>query len=139
MIVLDTNVFSELMRPEPSAEVLAWMRAQVPRELRITAITVAEVRTGIAKLPDGRRRSILHLAAEEVFASFAEQVLAFDAMAADAYAELVSGRVRLGQPIGGFDAQIAAICSVNQAGLATRDQGFASLGLDLVNPWAHAR
>ena len=110
MIVLDTNVASELMRPSPSEVVLEWTRGQRGRDLYTSAITEAEIRCGIERLPDGRRKELLRSTAGEVFAMFAEQILPFDAAAAEQYAIVVSRRDALGLPIDGFDAQIAAIC-----------------------------
>lgn len=136
MIVLDTNVVSELMRPEPTPAVLAWLRQYSGGSLRTTAVTVAEIRYGIARLPDGRRREALQQAASEIFAAFPRQVLPFDLAAANAYADVVTGRERIGNSIDGFDAQIAAICRSQAATLATRNtKDFADTGIALVNPW----
>lgn len=139
MIVLDTNVVSELMRRAPAPAVVAWLGTVAPHDLYTTAITVAEVRYGIARLPDGRRKSQLVEAADEVFLGFPEQVLAFDAAAALAYASVVTARDRAGVPIHGFDAQIAAICRLHQATLATRNVGdFYGTGIEVVDPWQEA-
>lgn len=136
MIVLDTDVVSELMRPAPAASVVTWLRGQPGHELFTTAITVAEIRFGIARLPDGGRHAGLDQAAGEVFAAFPDQVLAFDLAAADAYADIVAHRERLGAPIDGFDAQIAAICRTHAASLATRNtKDFADTGIRVVDPW----
>jgi toxin FitB len=135
MIVVDTNVVSELMRPSPSAVVVAWVRRN-EGELYTTSITLAEIGYGIERLADGRRKQLLRSTAEEVFADFAERVLAFDAEAALAYARIVSGRDRTGLPIDGFDAQIASICNVHQAALATRNaKDFQDTGIDVIDPW----
>ena len=139
MIVLDTNVLSELMRREPAREVVDWVRAQPPNLLCTTAVNVAEVRYGIRRLPRGRRRSTLHEAADEVFSTFADVILPFAATAADHYATVVVERERAGAPISGFDAQIAAICRDHSATLATRNVAdFQGLGLSLVDPWRAA-
>jgi predicted nucleic acid-binding protein len=136
MIVVDTNVVSELMRPSPSERVREWVREQPGRELFTSAVTVAEVLYGIERLPRGRRREELKSAAVEVFDSFADQVLAFDAAAAEQYALVVSHREQLGMPIEGFDAQIAAICRVREAALATRNEAdFRETGIKIINPW----
>ena len=136
MIVADTNVISELMRAEPSPVVRAWVAAHSRHELRITAITVAEILYGIERLPDGKRKVTLREAALEVFGRFIEDVLAFDVAAATVYPEIVDRRDRLGTPISGYDAQIAAICRTHDARLATRnDKDFAGVGIELVNPW----
>jgi hypothetical protein len=136
MIVLDTNVVSELMRAEPAQAVLTWMQANSGDGLYTTAVTVAEIRYGIARLPEGRRRESLHQAADEIFAAFPRQVLPFDLAAANAYADVVSVRESLGKPIDGFDAQIAAICRSQAATLATRNtKDFANTGIAIVDPW----
>lgn len=136
MIVLDTNVTSELMRPTPSPVVTAWLRSRVPAELYTTSITLAEILYGIERLPDGRRRDLLRSTATEVFAAFAEHVLAFDAAAAAEYAQIASHRERAGAPIDGFDGQIAAISRLHGAALATRNtKDFRHLGIELIDPW----
>jgi toxin FitB len=135
MIVVDTNVVSELMRPSPSAVVVGWVRGN-EGDLYTTSITLAEIGYGIERLADGRRKRLLRSTAEEVFADFSERVLAFDAEAAVAYATIVSGRDRAGLPIDGFDAQIASICSVRGAALATRNaKDFQDIGIDVIDPW----
>lgn len=91
MIVVDTNVISELMRPEPDPRVLRWVRAQRSGELRTTSITVAEIRYGIERLPDGLRKGKMLSTVEELFAAFGDSVFSFDATAAEAYARIVSG------------------------------------------------
>lgn len=136
MIVLDTNVVSELMRPEPAPAVLSWLQQQSSGGLRTTTVTVAEIRYGIARLPHGRRRESLHQAASEIFAAFPSQVLPFDLAAANTYADVVTGRETIGNPIDGFDAQIAAICRSRAATLATRNtKDFTDTGIAVVNPW----
>jgi toxin FitB len=135
VIVLDTNVLSELMRSEPAAAVFAWVSAQPRATLYTTSVSKAEILYGIAVLPEGRRS--LALAAEAMFADdFEGRVLPFDEAAAVHYAEIVAARRREGRPIEAFDAQIAATALVAGAGLATRDTGdFAGCGLTLINPW----
>ena len=136
MIVVDTNVTSELMRPSPSPAVSAWLRAQNPNELHTTAVTAAEIGYGISRLPDGHRRDLLADAAVGIFSAFSEHVLPFDVAAAAEYAGIVVNRERAGSPINGFDAQIASICRRHQAVLATRNvKDFAGTGIDLTNPW----
>ncbi|MDI5942443.1 MULTISPECIES: type II toxin-antitoxin system VapC family toxin [Micromonospora] len=136
MIVLDTNVVSELMRAEPAPAVLTWLRQSSGASLHTTVVTVAEIRYGIARLPEGQRRESLHQAANEIFAAFPRQVLPFDLAAAGAYADVVAGRERLGRPIDGFDAQIAAICRARAATLATRNiKDFADTGIGVIDPW----
>lgn len=137
MIVLDTNVVSELMRKNPSGEVVAWVRASAPRNLATTAITVAEIQFGLQRLPRGKRRARLQTSSDELFGRFAEQVLPFDADAAHRYGTIVASRERTARPISGFDAQIAAIALSRDAALATRNvKDFDSLGLTIVDPFA---
>jgi predicted nucleic acid-binding protein len=136
MIVLDTNVVSELMRPDPAPGVARWVRERDRRELLTTAITVAEVRHGVARLPDGRRKQALLAAADEVFSAFGDQVLPVDAAAAVHYADIASGRERAGKPIAGFDALIAAVCRSQGAALATRNVAdFGGTGIEVIDPW----
>ncbi len=135
-VILDTNVISELMLETPDAHVQEWVREVSPDLVCTTSVTLAEVRFGIARLPAGRRRALLGAAADDVFGTFADRVLPFDATAANAYADIVVEREQAGEPIAGFDAQIAAICRVHRAALATRNTSdFTRLGLDLVDPW----
>lgn len=136
MIVLDTNVVSELMRPVPSHVVEGWLRSRSASELFTTSITLAEIGYGLARLPDSHRRELLEAAAAEVFSAFAEQVLAFDALAAEQYGHVVVQRDRVGAPMEGFDAQIASICRARDATLATRNvRDFTSTGIDVIDPW----
>jgi hypothetical protein len=138
VIVLDTNVISELMRHKPDPAVFAWVAAQPRALLYTTSVNKAEILYGIAGLPEGRRRSYLARTATAMFAEeFAERVLPFDAAAAAHYAEIVVGRRRTGNPIEAFDAQIAATALVFGADIATRDvSGFSGCGLTVINPWA---
>ncbi|MGI8869019.1 MAG: type II toxin-antitoxin system VapC family toxin [Mycobacteriales bacterium] len=134
MIVIDTNVVSEMMRERPDPTVLGW--ADAAGRLCTTAVTLAEIEHGIARLPDGRRRDRLAATAATVFADYGEAILPFDARAARRYARIVVGRERAGRPIPAADAQIAAICLSRQATLATRNTGdFDATGIDLINPW----
>ncbi len=136
MIVVDTNVASELMRPAPSHVVAEWVRAHRGADLCTTAITLAEIGYGIERLPSGRRKALLQRTARDVFAAFEDFVLAFDAQAAAHYPDIVAARDRAGMPIDGFDAQIASICRARGAALATRNtKDFESIGIDLIDPW----
>jgi len=136
VIVLDTNVVSELMRASPAEVVVSWLRQQQRGSLATTAITVAEIQYGLARLPVGRRTTLLRHVTEDVLAAFAEQVLPFDDDAAGLYGDIAAGRERVGRPIDGFDAQIAAICRARGALLATRNtKDFLETGVDLVDPW----
>ncbi|MDR2013443.1 MAG: type II toxin-antitoxin system VapC family toxin [Rhodanobacter sp.] len=137
MIVLDTNIASELMRAWPEQRVLAWLDAQTSGDLFLTAISVAEILWGVARLPDGKRKQRMLEAAQTMFMEdFHERLLAFDEHSAVQYAQVVARRQSIGRPISMADAQIAAICLHHQAALATRNlKDFEAAGLDLVNPW----
>jgi len=111
MIVVDTNVLSELMRPSPSPQVREWVEGQRASELFVAAIWVAEILYGIERLTDGKRKNRFADLARELFTEFGDQALAFDQRAASIYAIIASRRDALGAPINGFDAQIAAICA----------------------------
>jgi toxin FitB len=138
MIVADTNVVSELMRPSPAPGVLEWV-SSAGAELRTTAITVAEIRYGLERLAGGRRKDRLWAAADEVFTVFSDYVLPFDAESAVHYALIVSHCDDIGRPVEGFDAQIAAICRARGATLATRNvKDFRETGVDLIDPWQQA-
>jgi predicted nucleic acid-binding protein len=138
MIVLDTNVLSELLRPAPEARVLAWLEDQPPASLFTSAVTQGEILYGIRLLPDGQRRRKLWDAAVAIFnEDFAGRVLSFDGDAAGAYAEIGASRRAAGRPISQFDATIAAITRSRGASLATRNaKDFEGCGIDVVNPWA---
>lgn len=134
MIIIDTNVISEMMREEPDPEVLAW--TATAGRLHTTAITLAEVEYGIARLPDGGRRDQLTATAARVFADFDDLIVPFDARAARRYGEIVAGREGVGRPVATADAQIAAICASRDARLATRNVAdFDATGVSLINPW----
>ena len=137
MIVLDTNVLSEFMRIEPEAQVLAWVDAQPAMDLAISAITVAEILHGIARLPSGKRKQKLQAHALAMFEEdFAGRILPFDAHAAVEYATLVADAEAKGRGIAMADAQIAAICRGHGASIATRNvRDFESSGIEVINPW----
>jgi predicted nucleic acid-binding protein len=136
MIILDTNVVSELMRPEPASRVADWVRRRDRRELRMTSITLAEIRFGIARLPAGRRKQALLDAANDTFGGFDDQILPVDAAAAEQYAIIATARERAANPIAGFDALIAAVCRSCGAALATRNlSDFEGTGIEIINPW----
>ena len=137
MIVVDTNVLSEVFRPQPSERVRVWMSGQPADSLFTTAICEAEILYGVALLPAGRRRSALEKAAKAVFSEdFEGRVLGFDSLAARAFTEIATTRRRLGRPIAEFDAQIAAIARSAGAAVATRnEEDFTDCGIDIINPW----
>jgi hypothetical protein len=122
MIILDTNVLSELMKPKPDPTVVAWLGDQPATSLYTTSITQAEILYGLMLLPRSRRRTALEAAATSMFAEdFAERILGFGRDAAPGYAQIASGRRRTGRPISHFDAQIAAIARFMGAAIATRN------------------
>ena len=137
MIVLDTNVLSELMRAEPAAVVLRWIDNQAAEELFTSAITMTEILHGIERLPDGKRKHSLKTHALAMFENdFSDRILPFDAYAALHYSTLVTTREKSGKPVGLADAQIAAICRARRAKLATRNvKDFESTGVNIINPW----
>jgi predicted nucleic acid-binding protein len=137
MIVLDTNVLSELMKPGPARQVLTWVAKQSVRELFTTSITEAEIFYGIEILSKGKRRESLLAAAEILFAQdFAGHVFNFESVAARAYSKIVARRRALGRPIGHADAQIAAIAQVRAAKIATRNiADFDNCDLIVIDPW----
>lgn len=134
MIVIDTNIISEMMRDEPDRKVIAW--TETVGRLHTTAVTLAEIDYGMARLPDGRRQGRLTATATRVFADFDDVILPFDARAARRYAGIVAGRESAGRPIATADAQIAAICASRAATLASRNtDDFEATGISLLNPW----
>ena len=137
MILLDTNIISELIKPHPNPEVAIWIGKQPAAELFITAITEAELHFGLALLPESRRRDRLYAAVTAMLAEdFAERILPFDSLAATAYAAIANLRHQAGRPIAQFDAQIAAIAKSRGASLATRNaMDFDGCGIDVINPW----
>ncbi len=137
IIVLDTNVISELMRDNPDQLVVDWLDTQPSNSLYISSITEAEILTGIALLPDGRRKNKLFELADDVFTFlFTGRVLAFDSNAASTYAEIFAKRQTLGKPISQADCQIAAIALSQEATIATRNvTDFEGIEVNLINPW----
>ena len=136
--LLDTNVLSELMRERPAAAVLDWFAQNTQGVMHTSTITQAEILTGIALLPTGKRRTALAVAAEQMFEhEFAGRCLAFDAAAAKNYAVIVAVRSRQGRPISTEDAQIAAIALTAGFAVVTRNvRDFESIeGLVLADPW----
>jgi len=137
MIVIDTNVVSEVMRARPEARVMRWFDAQPSDELHVTSITQAEILAGIAMLPRGKRRESLTAEASGMFdEDFADRIMHFDSAAAAAYAVIRADRRRMARPIGVFDAQIAAIARAHAARVATRNiDDFSDCGVELIDPW----
>ncbi len=137
MILLDTNVISELMRAEPARIVLDWFGKHDAGDLFISAVTEAELRTGVAMLPEGQRRDRLQLAIDAMIdQEFQSRVLPFDSLAAKAYAEIAAQRRASGRPIAEADCQIAAIARATDAPIATRNvKDFDGSGVRVINPW----
>lgn len=140
MIVLDTNVLSELMRKAPNERVANWVDAIRKADLFVSAASQAEVLFGLAKMAPGRKRSDLVAAADAMFMQdFRGRILPFDLYAAPHYAEIVAARRQAGNPIEAFDAQIAATARHHGMVVATRDKGgFADCGIEVLNPWGAA-
>jgi toxin FitB len=138
MIVLDTNVLSEVIRPVPEPSVLDWLVNQPRASLFTTTVTRGEILYGIRLFANGKRRRGLWDAAKKIFdEDFARQVLSFDSDAADMYAEIAASRRLAGKPISQFDAMIAAMARSRGASLATRNvKDFEDCGVDIVNPWS---
>jgi toxin FitB len=137
MIVLDTNVVSELMKISPDREVMQWWKARPFSELFITTVTEAEVLLGIALLPKGKRRTALEAAAKTTLEEdFDGHILSFDSDAAREFAKILATRRELGRPISQSDAQIAAIARSHGAAVATRNtEDFEDCGIRILNPW----
>ena len=137
MILLDTNVISETQRREPNARVLDWIDAQALETLYLSAITVAELRAGIALMPAGKRRDGLHENLEKrLLPMFANRVLSFDMACTKAYAELLAKSRDAGLAVETADAFIAAVALANGFAVATRDTTpFEAAGLNVINPW----
>lgn len=136
MIVLDTNVISELMRSEPNPGMLAWLDAQRRRDLCTTAITVAEIAAGIAVLPAGARRDSLENVAARLFREFNGRIIPFTTNAAPRYGAVINSRAKIGRPISTADAEIAAIAIRADAVIATRNvRDFEGTGARVLNPW----
>ena len=141
MLVLDTNVASELMRPEPAPAVAAWIAERDAKEMFLTAVSEAELLYGIAIMPAGRRRERLAATMNRwLELGFSERILPFDSAAARAYAGIAADRRLAGRPIGEADCQIAAISRSRAAILITRNvRDFEGSGVDVVDPWTAAR
>ena len=141
MIVLDTNVVSELLRRRPDPKVVAWIGQQPMAGIFTTTLTQAEIFYGLALLPRGRRRDELVAAAQPMFElDFAGRVLPFDTEAAHVYPDIAAGRRQSGKPIGQIDAQIAAVVRSRGARLATRNvRDFVDCGITVVDPWGKAK
>jgi len=138
MIVLDTNVVSEMMRPASAPAVLSWLNGQDVSRLFLTSITVGEIRYGLRVLPQGKRRRSLEDGFERIHAqAFAGRILVFDEAAALRYGEIMGRRKEIGRPLAILDGQIAAIAWSNGCSVATRNvQDFIECGVEVINPFA---
>ncbi len=137
MIILDTNIISEMMKSLPSLNVMAWIDQQNPCDLFVTTITIAEIVYGLRVLPVGKRRKMLEDAFyKSISLAFEHRVLGFDALAADRYGHLMADRKQIGKPLSILDGQIAAIAHINHFKIATRNiSDFSDCGLALINPF----
>ena len=137
MIVLDTNVVSELMKPVPDAAVARWTAGQPASTLYTSSVTLAEIMLGVMLLPAGKRRIAIEAAAQAMFSQdFGGRILPFGIEAAHAYTRIAVQRRGAGRPISQFDAQIAAIASAARAAVATRNlSDFEGCGIKLLSPW----
>ncbi len=138
MIVLDTNVVSELLRPSPDRAVEAWVADRPAADLYFSAVGEAELRYGVALLPAGRRRDALASAIEAILREdFDQRILPFDSAAARAYAAIAAARRAAGRTASPADCQIAAIARSRRMAVATRNvRDFDDMGIDLLDPWA---
>lgn len=137
MILLDTNIISELMRPKPEEKVLTWLNEQESRDLFVSTISIAEISYGLHVLPEGHRRNVLKNAfGRAVQLGFLHRILSFDEAAAREYGKIMAIRKAMGRPLGVPDGQIAAIAYSQKMRLATRNvKDFVDCGLQLVNPF----
>jgi hypothetical protein len=136
LIVLDTNVLSELMRPQPSQTVMDWLRRNA-KILAIPSVAIGELRFGVARLADGRRKASLSRALDALIQRYASVLLPYDVLSAMACGDILASADAAGRPMSLADAQIAGIARVAQASLATRNgSDFATTRLKIVNPWS---
>lgn len=137
MILLDTNIISELLRKTPEPKVETWLATQEGADIYLSTVTEAELRLGVAVMPKGRRRAALSTIIDEILKNdFQNRILPFDSPAAEIYAVIAADRRAAGRPISQFDCQIAAIARTNGAAIATRNVGhFEGCGITVINPW----
>lgn len=138
MILLDTNVVSELTRPAPDPSVISWLDAQITEDVFLSAVTEAELRFGVAILPVGRRRERLTSEVENMLREdFERRILPFDSEAARLHAVIAANRRAIGKPISFADCQLAAIARCYEAAVATRNvEDFEYCGIEVINPWS---
>lgn len=136
MIILDTTVISEVMRPEPNRSVIAWLDAQEIKTLFLTSITISELLFGVESMPAGKRKSRLNIYTTGLNDIFADRILSFDLLAAQHYAGLAVAAQKRGHGFPVPDGYIAAIAASHKYAIATRDSApFASVGLTVIDPW----
>lgn len=139
MIVLDTNVVSEAMKPAPDPGVMSWLTSVPMSSVRLTVVTVAELLKGVFQLPEGHRRDAVQEHVEIVLAAYNGKLLDVDARTAPYFADIVTKRDREGRPIGVMDAWIAAVCRLHDVPLVTRNvKDFEGTGIAVINPWSQA-
>jgi len=136
MIILDTNVVSEAMKPQPSLEVLRWLDDQAAETMFLTSVTVAELMFGIGVLPEGRRKQLLNVAFDGVLDLFSTRILAFDVASARHYGQLAVKARAAGHGFPTPDGYIAAIAAAHNLAVASRDgSAFRAAGLTVIDPW----
>ncbi|MBK5944709.1 VapC toxin family PIN domain ribonuclease [Halorhodospira halophila] len=137
MIVLDTNVVSEMMRPRPDAAVIEWLNGTGSGSLYLCTITIAEIEYGLCAMPDGQRREDLRERFDTfIHTAFAQRILGFDQRAARHYGCIMATRRREGRPLSAPDGQIAAVARSRGLAVATRNESdFAGIGVEILNPW----
>ena len=136
MIIVDTNVLSEFMRPHPAAQVARWLETASPSSLALTAISVMEITYGVARLPAGQRRDDTRMRWESIQEAWTGTFLTLGMAESVAAGEVLGARAAIGRPITTADAQIAGMSLAWGAAIATRNtRDFEGLGIDLINPW----
>ena len=139
MILLDTNVVSEAMKPKPTAAVRAWLDAQAAETLYLSSVTFAELMFGVGALPKGRRKDMLTAALDGMLDMFTDRILPFDTRAARRYADLAVRARAAGKGFPTPDGYIAAIATAHDFAVASRDtSAFTAAGLTVIDPWANA-
>ena len=142
MIILDTNVVSELMLERPNQAVAGWWRNLPLADLYTTTVVEAELRFGVARLPAGRRRNLLFQSIDLILSNFLpDRILPFNRAAAREYAEIMAHRRAIGRPMDGheLDCQIAAMARASNAAVATRNvRDFTDCGIEIIDPWEAA-
>ena len=137
MILLDTNVLSEMFKPAPSRHVEVWLNQQRASDLYLSSVVLAEIEAGLALMPDGRRKTKIIQDFNDTVSVFGDRVLMFDDVCAEEYGEIFATRIRMGRPIEKFDCMIASTAVVHECLLATRNvRDFEGIsGLKVINPW----